>query len=447
MTVSTKQRQIATIAQRHREVALTSLNKYLDKSWMLEAFGRVRKKSAPGVDGERVVDYESNLLPNLEDLLGRAKSGRYHAPPVKRVYIPKGKGDETRPIGLPTTEDKILQRAVAMLLEPIYEEEFYDFSFGFRPKRNAHQALRHIQNNIYEKKTRWILDLDIRKFFDTLSHEHLRKILRQRVNDGVITRLIDKWMKAGVMEEANLSYPDQGTPQGGVISPLLANLYLHEVLDHWFVSEVQPRLKGRSFLVRYADDAVMGFENEADAQRVLKVLAKRMEKYSLQLHPEKTRLIYFERPPRYGQAERVPESFDFLGFTHYWRRSRKGNNVVAHKTAKDRLTRSLGQVRQWCKKNRHRKLSEQHEELCRKVQGHYAYYGVSSNIRCLGNFLWETHRIWRKWLDRRSRRSKRAKGMTWERFNRLTTGPLALPRPRIFHRLYPEIDAQRSLPL
>ena len=219
MTVSTKQRQIATIAQRHREVALTSLNKNLDKSWMLEAFGRVRKNSAPGIDGERVVDYESNLLPNLEDLLGRAKSGRYYAPPVKRVHIPKGKGDETRPIGLPTTEDKILQRAVAMLLEPIYEEEFYDFSFGFRPKRNAHQALRHIQNNIYEKKTRWILDLDIRKFFDTLSHEHLRRILRQRVNDGVITRLIDKWMKAGVMEEANLSYPDQGTPQGGVMTP------------------------------------------------------------------------------------------------------------------------------------------------------------------------------------------------------------------------------------
>ena len=300
MKVSTKQRQIANIAQRHREVALTSLNKYLDHSWLLEAFQRVRKSSAPGVDGERVEDYQRKLQSNLEDLLGRAKSGRYHAPPVKRVHIPKGKGDETRPIGLPTTEDKILQRAVAMLLEPVYEEEFYDFSFGFRPKRSAHQALRHIQNNIYEQNTRWILDLDIRKFFEMLDHGHLRKFLRQRVNDGVLTRLIDKWLKAGVMEEGQLSYEQSGTPQGGVISPLLANIYLHEVLDDWFVTEVQPRLSGRSFMARFADDAVIGFENEADARRVLEVLVKRLERFSLQLHPEKnpTDLLRTSTPVR-----------------------------------------------------------------------------------------------------------------------------------------------------
>jgi hypothetical protein len=225
----------------------------------------------------------------------------------------------------------------------------------------------------------------------------------------------------------------------------LANLYLHEVLDHWFVTEVQPRLKGRSFLVRFADDAVMGFETEADARRVLKVLARRMEKFSLQLHPEKTRLIYFERPPRHGEPKRKPESFDFLGFTHFWRVSRTGNNVLGHKTAKDRLTRSLSEIRQWCKQNRHRKLTEQHQKLSRKLQGHYAYYGVSGNARCLGAICWEAGRIWRKWLNRRSRRTKRSKGMSWKRFNRLMNGRFALPQPRIFHRLYP--DAQRLLRL
>ena len=443
MTVLTKQRQIASIAQRHREVALTSLNQYLDYGWMAEALCRVRKDSAPGVDGELVCDYQRDQQTRLPDLLDRLKSGSYYAPPVKRVHIPKGKGDETRPIGLPTTEDKILQRAVVMLLEPIYEGEFYDFSFGFRPKRNAQQTLRYISNCIYEQNTQWILDLDIRKFFDTLDHGHLRKMLRKRVNDGVITRVIDKWLKAGVLEEGQLSYNEEGTPQGGVISPLLANIYLHEVLDHWFVTEVQPRLKGRSFMARYADDALMGFECEADARRVLKVLHKRMEKFSLRLHAEKTRLVYFGRPPRRGSPKRKPESFDFLGFTHYWRRSRKGNNVIGHKTAKDRVTRALSNIRQWCKKNRHEKLAEQHRTLCRKLQGHYAYYGVSGNSRCLRSFKWQVERIWHKWPDRRSRRSKRSRGMSWAKFNVLVTGPFQLPGPRIHHRLYP--DDQRLL--
>lgn len=300
MNVLTKQHRIAETAKRWPNEPLTSLNHYLDMDWLREACRRVRKDSAPGHDGQTVEEYGERLDENLADLLERAKSGRYVAPPVRRVHIPKGTGKETRPIGIPTTEDKVLQRAVTMLIEPIYEAEFHDFSFGFRPGRSAHQALDYLWHQTMSQGTKWIIDLDIRKCFDTLSHGVLRQLLQQRVRDGVINRLVGKWLKAGVLEAGRLQYPEHGTPQGGVISPLLSNIYLHEVLDKWFVGDVLPRLDGRAFMVRYADDAVLGFESKADAERVLRVLPKRFEKYGLQLHPEKTRLLPFGRPPRNG---------------------------------------------------------------------------------------------------------------------------------------------------
>jgi RNA-directed DNA polymerase len=237
-------------------------------------------------DGQTGADYMADLRGNLERLLGRAKSGTYRAPPVKRVHIPKGTGTETRPIGIPTFEDKVLQRAVVMVLESVYEQDFYDCSYGFRPGRSAHQALEALWRQLIDMGGGWVVEVDIRKFFDTLDHPRLREFLQRRIRDGVLLRLIGKWLNAGVLEGDVYTLSEQGTPQGGVISPLLANVYLHYVLDEWFEQEVKPRLAGRAFLIRYADDFVIGFQHEADAKRVLEVLPKRFAKHGLTLHPE-----------------------------------------------------------------------------------------------------------------------------------------------------------------
>jgi RNA-directed DNA polymerase len=271
-TISTKLERIAMLAKEMPDRPLTTLAHHIDIDWLREAYRRTRKDGAQGVDGQSAEQYAKHLEENLQALLDRAKSGTYRAPPVRRVHIPKGDGSQTRPIGIPTFGDKILQRAVAMGLEPLYEQEFHDFSYGFRPGRSAHQALQALQSGSVKMAGGWILEVDIKKFFDTLDHEHLRQILRRRVRDGVILRLIGKWLNAGVMEGFTLSHPEAGTPQGGVISPLLANIYLHDVLDEWFVRDVQPRLEGRTMLVRYADDFVFVFERRDDANRVLDVL-------------------------------------------------------------------------------------------------------------------------------------------------------------------------------
>ncbi len=262
------------------------------------------------------------------------------------MQIPKGDGSKTRPIGIPTFEDKVLQRAVLMVLEAVYEQDFYDFSYGFRPKRSAHQALDSLWHRLMDVHGGWVLEADISSFFDTLDHKILRSFLDQRVRDGVIRKMIDKWLKAGVLEDGQLRRTTDGTPQGGVISPLLANIYLHEVLDRWFVEQVQPRMRGPAHLIRYADDFVMVFATESDARRVMEVLPKRFAKYGLTLHPEKTRLIEYGRTqgPRNGGGGGKPPTFDFLGFTHYWGKSRKGKLVVKRKTARRRFARSLKRV-------------------------------------------------------------------------------------------------------
>jgi group II intron reverse transcriptase/maturase len=268
----------------------------------------------------------------------------------------------------------------------------------------------------------------LRKFFDTVDHGHLRSILGQRVRDGVLMRLIGKWLNAGVMEAGEVSYPEQGTPQGGVISPLLANIYLHTVIDEWFVRDVLPRLRGEAFLVRYADDLVMGFAREADARRVFDVLPRRVEKFGLRLHPEKSRLVPFGRPPKYGSAQSRPGTFDFLGFTHYWGKSRKGNWVVVRRTARDRFGRALRRVSEWCKKVRHWSLVEQHAGLVQKLNGHYAYYGITGNARALERFYYEVRGKWRYWLARRSRKAKK----TWVWFYRFLER-FPLPAPVVRH--------------
>jgi RNA-directed DNA polymerase len=432
-SVSTKQRRIAELAEHHRQEGLSTLGHFMDMEWMKEAYRRVRKDSAPGVDGKTVAEYGCEREKNLGELIGRAKSGSYKAPPVKRVRIPKGDGKETRPIGMPTVEDKILQRAVVMLLEPIYEREFYDFSYGFRPGRSAHQALEAIWQGIGKTRTGWILDVDIRAFFDTLDHGVLMGMLQKRVKDGVILRLVAKWLKAGVMEAGALSYPEAGTPQGGVISPMLSNIYLHEVLDEWFEAAVKPRLKGRGFMVRYADDFVMGFECREDAERVMKALPGRFGRYGLKIHESKTRLVRFGRPDDEADGENgsgKPETFDFLGFTHYWAKSRKGRWFVRRKTARKRLSRALKAVNQWCRKNRHRPLEELMQGLGRKLRGHYAYYGITCNLRSLAEYYDGATRRMQRWLNRRSRQ---ADGMSWVRFKTLIREVYPLPPPRIVH--------------
>lgn len=353
--VYTKQQRIAELGKLMADASFTTLAHHIDLEWLHEAYARTRKDAAVGVDGVTAEEYERDLIGNLQSLLDRFKSGRYYAPPVKRVYIPKDGSGAKRPIGIPALEDKILQRAVVMVLTPLYEQDFLDCSYGFRPGRSAHQALTALWEEIMRRGECWVLEVDIKSFFDTVKREYLREFLRKRVRDGVILRTIGKWLKAGVMEDGAIHYPLEGTPQGGVISPLISNIYLHEVLDVWFEEQVRPRLDGEATLIRFADDFVILFSLERDARRVQGVLPKRFGKYGLELHEEKTRLVDFRRP-----TGRRSESatFDFLGFTHYWGLSRKHNWVVQRKTAKGRLKRAIRKVYQWCKGHRHLPVEE-----------------------------------------------------------------------------------------
>lgn len=424
-TVSPELHRIAETARERPEFAFFSLNQYLTTGLLREAYRRTRKGGATGVDGRSADQYAEDLEGNLQRLLDRAKSGTYRAPPVRRVFIPKGRGDELRPLGIPTFEDKVLQRAVVLILEAIYEQDFRPCSYGFRPGRSAHQALAGLWEGL-RRRGGWVLEVDIRKFFDSVDHGHLRGILRHRVRDGVILRLIAKWLHAGVMEEGQVHYPDRGTPQGGVISPLLANIFLHEVLDVWWEKEVVPRLSAEARLYRYADDFVMVFQSEADAKRVMAVLPKRFGKYGLTLHPTKTRLVPFVRPPDGGEPPDGTGTFDLLGFTHFWGKSREGNWVVRRKTARSRLARALHAINVWCRDHRHWKVAEQKAALYPKLLGHYAYYGLIGNYPALSRFHARVLRVWRFWLSRRSGRAR----LTWEAFRSLLRKH-RLPLPRL----------------
>ena len=431
-TVYTKLERVAKLARQTPRMAFTSLSHHIDEEWLREAHRRTRKDGAPGVDGQTAEEYGQDLEANLQSLLDRAKSGTYWAPPVRRAKIPKDNG-EYRDIGVPTYEDKVMQRAVAMVLEAVYEQDFLDCSYGFRPGRSQHQALEALREAVMGMKGGWIIEVDLRKFFDTLKHQHIQEIVRQRVRDGVLLRLIGKWLHAGVMQDGQISYPDEGSPQGGVISPLLANIYLHHVLDEWFERDVKPRLRGRAQMVRFADDIVMVFEIEEEAHRVMQVLPQRMGKYGLALHPTKTKIIRFTRPPL-GPAKAPrnpppPETFDMLGFTHYWGRSRKGAWVVKRRTAKDRLKRTITRIAAWCRSHRHDPVRQQWLRLCEMLRGHDAYYGITANLSALKRLRRATRRVWRKWLDRRSNRAH----MTWRRMA-LLLERYPLPPARIVHR-------------
>ena len=420
-------------------MVLTTLAHHVDVEFLREAYRRTRKVGAPGVDGQTAAEYEEDLEGNLQVLLARFKAGNYRAPPVRRVHIPKGDGT-TRPIGIPTLEDKVLQRAVHMLLEAVYEQDFLPCSYGFRGGRSAHQALKALRGALMRLHEGWVVEADIQGFFDNLDHACLRSFLDQRVRDGVVRRTIGKWLKAGIFEDGTVRHPESGTPQGGVISPLLANVYLHEVLDKWFEHEIKPRLEGSATLVRYADDFVIVLSSERDARWVWDVLPKRFGRYNLDLHPDKSGIVPFRRPPLNKRQGAGEGTFDFLGFTHHWARSRKGNWVVKQKTARSRLARAVRTVATWCRRNRHLPVSYQATALGRKIKGHCGYYGITGNSRALSSYVHHLRVAWRKWLNRRSHRAR----MTWEKFIRMLEHH-PLPAPVAVHSVLRSTPRTRSL--
>jgi group II intron reverse transcriptase/maturase len=425
-----KLQRIAQQAQRYPEMVFNNVFHVIDEDFLREAYHRTRKNSAPGPDKVTAQQYAANLDENLRDLHERLRANRYVAPPVERVWIEKEEGKK-RPISKPCFEDKIVQRAVVMVLEAIFEHDFYAFSHGFRRGHSPHQALDELRKRCSELSITWIVDADVSGFFDTIDRGHLRELITRRVSDGRIVRLIGKWLHAGVLEAGELSYPDQGIPQGGVASPLLANVVLHHVLDEWFVNEVQPRMTGRGFLVRFADDFIIGFETEADARRVMAVLPKRFGRFNLTIHREKTALIAFNRPRRRDHSAQGQGTFDFLGFTHYWAKTRRGYWVIKKKTVGKRLRRFMHGIWTWCRDHRHAPLSEQHRMLCAKLRGYYQYHGIRGNYKALAAVAAHTKRGWRYWLSRRSHKGR----LTWQKYERSVDQKLPLPQPRIIHQI------------
>jgi group II intron reverse transcriptase/maturase len=420
--MSTVELQIAERARKYKGEALHNLHEYIDEALLQESYAKLNKRSAAGIDGKTWQAYGLEFPERRESLLGEFKSGRYRAPAIRRIYIPKDKRGQ-RPLGLVTMEDKVLQASVRRVIEPIYEEDFKPFSYGFRSGRSQHQAIEYMFKEVSFGKKHYIIDADITDFFGSINHGFLRGFLDKRVKDGVIRKMIDKWLKAGVMESGNVSYPEHGTPQGSVISPLLSNIYLHYVLDEWFSEQIQPLIKGKSFIVRWADDFVLGFTDRSEAERVMAVLPKRFARYGLTLHPEKTRIIDLN-DKRGGQSR----GFDFLGFTHFLSKTMKGNKVLKRKTSSKRLTRAIRNVSIYIQKNRHMKLRDLIAILNVKLRGHYNYYGVTFNSRSLERFYRMVRHSLFKWLNRRGGKSK----LSWDRFSGYVDKyhPLQLPYVR-----------------
>ena len=427
--ISTQLRQIAKQAIDDPSQVFISLAHRMDKEFLREAYRRLRKNGAPGLSGGTAKDYKKALESNLTDLHKRLKEKRYKAPLIKRVWIDKGDGKK-RPIGLSEFEDMIVQKAVSMLIGAVFEQDFYPFSHGFRERHSAHDAIKEIRENIRTQNTGWIIDADISGFFDNIDRSQLKEYISKRVNDGGLLRLIGQWLNAGVIEGDVISYNDKGTPQGGVISPLAANIYLHYVLDEWFEKEVRPRLKGRCFIVRFADDFIIGCEREDDARRVMAVLPKRFDRYGLAIHPEKTRLLSFRKPANRPEITRGENTFDCLGFTHYWARSLRGNWIIKRKTSSKKVKKTIHALWVWCQKNRHMKLKEQHQILSSKLRGHFQYFGIICNTRSMEAVRHHAIRGWKYWLSRRSQKS----GINWDKFKALLER-IPLPKPRIVHHV------------
>src|SRR6266446_450117 len=417
-------------AQREPEGRFHALAQLLDMPALERAYRRQRSDAAVGIDGVTKEQYGQALEVNLQGLHARLKAQRYRHQPLRRVHIPKGQG-KTRPIGMSAFEDKVVQDAVREVLEVIYEQDFLESSYGFRPGRSAHDAGRTLDQIVHRGEVEWILEADIVSFFDSLDRTELKRMLELRVVDGSLLRLLGKCLHVGVLDGEALSEPEMGTTQGSVLSPLLGNVYLHYVLDLWFETEVKPRLRGKATLIRYCDDFIIGFEREDDAHRVLAVLGKRLGRFGLTLHPDKTRLLPFWRPPQEQQSGKGPATFDFLGFTFYWTRTRKGRWGMCCKTRRASLRRAKKALYDWCRRHRHQPVKAQHAALSQRVRGHCNYFGVSGNFRSRLRLVEATKRAWYQWLCRRSQRTR----LTWERFGDVLQ-QFPLPRPRMTVRIW-----------
>ena len=425
--------RVAERAKREPETRILSLAHLVDEDLMKEAFRRIRKDAAVGVDGVTKEQYGMQLEDNLRRLHTRMREGRYRHQPIRRVHIPKAPG-KTRPIGISTIEDKVVQNALTMVLEVLYEPVFLDCSYGFRPGRSAHDALRTVNAACMRGEVRWVLEADIESFFDSIDRKKLMEMLRQRVNDEDFVRLVGKCLHVGVLDGAEYSEPDVGTAQGSVLSPMLGNIYLHHVLDAWLEREVRPRLRGKACLVRYADDLVIGFERREDAEMVMAMLQQRMAEYGLRLHPEKTRLVPFSQPSRRQDGGKGPGTFDFLGFTLFWRKNRGGGWTQNFRTREARIQRAIVAITDFCRRHRHEPVREQHASLCRRINGHFNYFGVNGNVASLARLVRAVTRAWLKWLRRRSNRTR----LNWQRFGDLLQA-FPLPRPCVKVQLWAKL--------
>jgi group II intron reverse transcriptase/maturase len=417
-------------AERSRQARFTALLHHVDVVALERAYRRLRRTAAPGVDGMTVEAYAQGLEERLQALCDRVHSGRYRPLPVRRVFIPKADGGQ-RPLGVPALEDKIVQGAVAEVLSAIYEADFLDCSYGFRPGRSAHQALRAVHDSIMSERVNWVFEADIRRFYDSVDHGWLLRMLGHRIADPRVMRLIGQWLEAGVMENGTYAETVEGMPQGAGISPLLANVFLHYALDLWVWQWQRRQATGRMRLVKYADDFLLTFERRADAERLACALADRLAKFGLQLHEGKTRMIEFGRfaeANRRRRGEGRPETFAFLGFTHYCGKTRAGRFMVQRKTERRRMIAKLTDLRGAMKRRMHTPVRAQHVWLSAVLRGHYAYYGITGNSRSLGQFKEQVQRAWRWALRRRGQRPH----LPWARFNRLMT-VFPLPPPRLVH--------------
>lgn len=426
-TLSTKLNRLSEQARRNPELKFHNIAHLITEEMLTWAFHQLRGDAAAGIDGVTAAGYGRDLEGNLKALHQRLKEGRYRASPLRRVYIEKEDGNK-RALSIPGTEDKIVQKAAGELLSRIYENDFHACSYGYRPGKSAHDALDAIQRDITLGKANYVLDADISDYFGSIVRSELMEILQRRITDKNLLRLIGKWLHVGVVEEGRLLLSENGTYQGSVISPVLANVYLHEVLDRWFEEIVKPKMKGEIKLYRYADDLIATFQNKEDAERFMQVLPKRFEKFGLQLHPEKTHLIEFGREAwrKSQRTETKPATFNFLGLTHYCGTTQKGKFMVKVKTMAKRLRRSIVRVEDWCRAHRHDSFAAQHRYLRSALSGHYAYYGRRDNFLALNQFYRRIRRIWRKWMIRRGRHGY----ITWEKFNAILSRH-PLPRPRI----------------
>jgi len=421
--------RVRQAARQRKGEKFTTLLHHVDVRLLRESFLALRRDAAPGVDGVTWADYGADLEPRLADLHDRVHRGAYRAQPSRRVMIPKADGKQ-RPLAIAALEDKIVQKAVLAVLNAIYEEDFLGFSYGFRPKRGQHDALDALDVGIAARRVNYILDADIRSFFDTVSQTWLIKFLEHRIGDRRIVRLIQKWLKAGILEDGIVTASETGTGQGAVISPLLANIYLHYVFDLWAEQWRGREAKGDMIIVRYADDIVLGFEHEAEARRFREAMRERLGAFSLTLHPDKTRLIAFGRR---AAAERAnlglgkPETFDFLGFTFICDKSRQGGFLVTRKSRRDRMMKKLKEIEETLRRRMHQPISEQGKWLGQVVRGYFAYHAVPTNSRALGVFRHHVMTLWRRTLRRRGQRDT----TSWKRIEDIAAD--YLPKPSILH--------------